>query len=128
MIQRPNPPTDFRPDSAEFQRYHRDFTAWVLAKEEERLCQIPLILLDNSEGWPQTTVERSRKPGTAKRVPWGGFTQDEGREAKRAKRRKTPLLCRDCQERPRLNKKVRCFQCDQDAQIRNEERSHKRKR
>jgi hypothetical protein len=108
--------------------YHAKMTEYVNAKEEARLCQIPLILLDNTEGWPQTSQDRPRKPGTAKRVPWGGMTQDEKREAKRAKRRKEPLPCRDCGERPRLMKKVRCWQCDQDAQIRNDARDRKRKR
>ena len=128
MIQPPLPPIDFRPDSQAMKEYHAKMTEYVNTKEEARLCQIPLILIDNAEGWPQTLSDRPRKPGTAKRVPWGGMTQDEKREAKRAKRRKEPLLCRDCGEKPRLMKKTRCWQCDQDAQVRNEERSHKRKR
>ena len=132
MIQPPSPPTDFRPDSSEFQRYHRDFTAWVLAKEEERLCQIPLILIDNREEWPQTLQSGPKARRKIKKPAWGLHDREYMREAKRAQRARDVKAPRPCMEpeclEPREGKKARCHAHNLEAQEREQVRNHKRKR
>ena len=126
MLHPPSPPTDFRPDSPAMLQYHADMTQYVNAKEEERLCQIPLILIDNTEGWPATLHGGPQAKRKTCKPAWGKHDLDHEKEAT-PRRERAVRPCMDCGG-IRVKKKARCFECDLKAQEREQVRNHKRKR